>query len=404
MKIQHICFTGSNNRFGDFVQEVNAFDKAKVFDDFDLNIIDLTDENLWRNKADNYRGVESINDLQTVGDLRRRSQKKSLVLLPRNYCLNYNYYSSRYHSEVALKDIIEDMKKAVLSVFSLEDLCLHFGRTTTSFGDTTADSDFYFDQVTEYSAITVNQNTITSIQRENLYVTTLQLNNGNQLKQFLLEIKLLKPEKQEAPKWVDEIKAFDDEEQRINIENSQIRIEHEQEIIEIAELRLAENNKWKSVLYTTGEELVNVVCEMLKEIFSINVESFVDEHNEDYRFEYLGKTVIIEIKGVANNVKASYVSQLDHHVHVYLDEHDEKRLEDTVSLLIINHQRNKPLEEREPVPEDHINLAERNGNLIIEIQDLFWMFEKYKMGELTDLDCWRSISTQKGILRIEQIG
>ena len=67
---------------------------------------------------------------------------------------------------------------------------------------------------------------------------------------------------------------------------------------------------------------------------------------------------------VAPNVKKANVSQVDQHVQEYLDDFEEegKRI---VAILVINHQRNKPLYEREDIPVEQIRLAERNGLLMI---------------------------------------
>ena len=65
------------------------------------------------------------------------------------------------------------------------------------------------------------------------------------------------------------------------------------------------------------------------------------------------------------------VSQLDVHVQSYLDKLQEEGKEENVKgLLIVNHQRNKPLKDRQEVHEHQRNLVTRNGSLIIETQTL----------------------------------
>ena len=64
INIQVISYNKMGHRFGDAVKTINTFDKAMVFDDFDVNIIDLTDPNMWRNKADNFKQLNCNNDLQ----------------------------------------------------------------------------------------------------------------------------------------------------------------------------------------------------------------------------------------------------------------------------------------------------------------------------------------------------
>ena len=51
------------------------------------------------------------------------------------------------------------------------------------------------------------------------------------------------------------------------------------------------------------------------------------------------------------------------------------------------YQKNKPVTERENVHEQQINLAKRNGSLIIESYILLKMYDKYTKNELTREEC-----------------
>lgn len=94
------------------------------------------------------------------------------------------------------------------------------------------------------------------------------------------------------------------------------------------------------------------------------------------------------------------VSQLDVHVQSYLDKLQEDKEENVKGLLIVNHQRNKPLEERQEVHEHQRNLATRNGSLIIETQTLLKIFERYKQGKLTKEECKKFFIDNEGLLII----
>ena len=56
-------------------------------------------------------------------------------------------------------------------------------------------------------------------------------------------------------------------------------------------------------------------------------------------------------------------------------------------MFTMNHQKNKPVTERENVHEQQINLAKRNGSLIIESYILLKMYDKYTKNELTREEC-----------------
>ena len=98
------------------------------------------------------------------------------------------------------------------------------------------------------------------------------------------------------------------------------------------------------------------------------------------------------------NVKKLNVSQLDVHVQEYLDDNEES--ENIVALLIINHQRNKPISEREKVNEEVIKLAKRNGSLIVETMTILRLFEKYLLKEKTREECIDILVNHTGLLEI----
>ena len=133
-----------------------------------------------------------------------------------------------------------------------------------------------------------------------------------------------------------------------------------------------------------------------------DLSDFYDKKREDFKFEIGGKTFIGEIKGITPNVKKANISQLDVHVQEFLDENKDIK-GDVVALLIINHQRNKSLEDREPVMEDQIKLAERNGSLIVETITLLKLFEQYLNKVKTREECITILEKNKGLLRIYKI-
>ena len=66
----------------------------------------------------------------------------------------------------------------------------------------------------------------------------------------------------------------------------------------------------KSVLYTNGDELVQVVFEILEELLGCDLSQFVDLKKEDFLFTIEDTTFIGEIKGVNSNVKNPNITQL----------------------------------------------------------------------------------------------
>ena len=146
-----------------------------------------------------------------------------------------------------------------------------------------------------------------------------------------------------------------------------------------------------------------MVFEILQELLKCDLSDFEDEKEEDFCMKIGEKIFIGEIKGVNHNIKSQNISQLDVHYQNYLDENPDKTEEDIKALLIMAHQKNKSLENREPVHEKQIQLAMRNRSLIIETITLLRLFEKYKNGEISSDDCIELFSKNIGLLKIEDL-
>ena len=208
-------------------------------------------------------------------------------------------------------------------------------------------------------------------------------------------------EKEEIPEWIYNIKFYNDEQlnEEKNNNNEKIKKLHDKNIK--LEEELKKNLEYKSILYSNGDELVKVVLEILDDILEYDSSEFVDEKREDFLIKKEDITFIGEIKGLSSAVKNENVSQLDVHVQSYLDRIQQEGTEETVKgLLIINHQRNKPLEERQEVHEHQRKLAVRNESLIIETTTLLKIYEKYKLGDITKEDCKRLFVENIGLLEI----
>ena len=111
------------------------------------------------------------------------------------------------------------------------------------------------------------------------------------------------------------------------------------------------------------------------------------------------KVFIGEIKGVTPNVKKANVSQLDVHVQEHLDDNDEES-KNIIALLIINHQRNKPISAREGVNDEVIKWAERNGSLIVETITLLKLFEQYLLGKKSRDESIDTLANTTGLLEL----
>lgn len=403
------------NKYSEYSEQLYKISKLgeiQALDDFEICVIDLTNEYIWRYDESQPTNVNCDKDLITIKEaIINSSISKIVIVLPQNEEFYYykTYKNSRYVLDkyIQLKDNKSNLIKILNSnLLSIEKVKLSFEKTKTFIDDKSIDADFNFNNFQEekFEALTFsnNSNKVTTIKKDKILLTTLKiLDNNEKLKLFIENYCKDEQEKEEVPNWLNNISFFNDEQLKKDKDNNLTKIsEIKQKNIEI-DKELEKNLEYKSILYTNGDELVEVVMSILDELLDYDSSEFVDEKREDFLIKKEDITFIGEIKGVSSAIANKNVSQLDVHVQSYIDKLQEEGIEERVKgLLIINHQRNKPIEERQEVHEHQINLAKRNGSLIIETQILLKIFEKYKLGKITKEKCKRLFEDNVGILEI----
>lgn len=130
---------------------------------------------------------------------------------------------------------------------------------------------------------------------------------------------LLNPPKKEITKnidWISQVKILDDKEldSKLNV----VKDELEKLELKKSELedKLSKNNHYKSILYTSGDQLVNTVKEILEEMLNISIDD-TDEKRQDLFFKLNKINVLVEVKGVNHTIKRENVSQAKRHVEDY---------------------------------------------------------------------------------------
>ncbi len=399
--IQVLTYKGNEEEFQGNGIKVNKIHDAESLDSFEINIISLQDSDMWVTSARGIGTINPINDLKSLSLMIRNSNKTSIViLLPQNikyaYCLESGY-KTRY---CELKNMIEQYKAILSVIFPVaESLKIVYENTITRIEKYGISSAFYFNRC-GVPVLTKSEksNKETTIKVDNLILSTLDFSDFEEIISFLRYIGLLK-EKTKSPEWMEEVKMFDDNSQLNIIKENNDMIKTAHENISKAMEVIDKNNRYKSILYTTGDELVEVVFEILQEMLGCDLSEFTDKKKEDFKFTLGDKVFIGEIKGVTPNVKKANVSQLDVHVQEYMDENDEQA-ENIIALLIINHQRGKAISERERVHEEVIKLAERNGSLIVDTMVLLKLFKQYTLKEKSREECIELLENNTGLLEI----
>ena len=405
MKVQLVTISGRN--YGEFyVEEVNTFSSPKSFDMFDVNIIDLRAGLIYVNGENNnsFSSIDCINDFLTMNNMIINSRKsKFLFIYPRNVEFITRSYYEEYQTPI--KDIASQVS-ALFSRLNKElDLDFYFERTDTKLSDTVRISaDFYFPEQDDFEVLlqSIDSDKVTCCKKDNLFLTTLDILTDEELQLFLEKIGLKATSDTEAPDWMNKVMLFDDAEQSKNIEENEVQIKCCQESIAESKDKLSQNSRFKSILYTSGDELVDVVKDIFSKIFDVDFSGFKDKKKEDFTFTFNNKIFIGEIKGVNQNIKTTNLAQLDLHFTNFIEEgSDDLDANNIHKLLVMNHQKDKDLKSRIPVDQQQIDMAKNKyESLIIETVELLEMYDKFTREEMTQEECFNLIC-QNGILKVK---
>lgn len=364
--------------------EYSNFNNPKSLDAYDLNIIDASEQEFWTLSSHDHLDLLNIDDdlLHLKKMISHSSKTTILVLVPRDIYYARTEYRSSW---TGLKNNMNILQKALGNIVDLPFNDMIFEPTETQIGRKKFYSDFYFfegETVLTESLLSEKPTTVSDYSGK-VMLTSLDIEKTEDFEVYLQEIGLLNEKIKNEPEWMKGIQMFDDEEQAKNIQLAEEEIMKQNHLIEKSNDKLDFNKRYKSILYTQSDELVEVVFEMITEMFDVDLTRFVDNKKEDIAFMIDDEYFIGEIKGISDNVKASRLSQLDTHLYHFLDKNKGVLEENVRRLLIINHQKNKPLGERDSIDINQINLAKNKfGSLIIETSILLALFEKFKNNEI----------------------
>lgn len=371
----------------------SKFSSPRSFDNFDINIIDLNNIEVWDfigNHMQRDYGSSYVADFRTLGGMVANTNEKVIILLPKNF-----------EGELDIKNNVEKLLNTVRLIYS-SYIDIIYGPTITELNNVQVNSDFVFNKYFGFEKITESKkgNKATTVSSDNVIMTTIALDEAEYLGEFLIKTKLINMTNECLPEWMEDIRMFNDNEQFEIIQSKEQEISELREKISDAETILKENNRLKSILYTQSDELVEVVFEIFEELLDIDLSGFEDKKIEDMSFEVDGKVFVGEIKGITSNVKTTNLSQLDHHYTLFMEDKSEYENKEIYRLLIINHQRTKAILDREPIHENQIKSAiEKYKILIIETNELLKLLERYRSNILTKVDIIK-LFTGVGVLKI----
>lgn len=152
----------------------------------------------------------------------------------------------------------------------------------------------------------------------------------------------------QKPEWLNNIKILNDN----IIENELNKLDEEIKRLNLAklekEMMLNLNEEYKKILYSSGDELVDVVEKILAEMLSIPIDD-LDRKKQDLYFKLDGINILAEVKGVNDPFQRDNISQAKRHVTDFANEngiYGEDVNKTCKGLLIINPYRKQELKEK----------------------------------------------------------
>ena len=393
---------------------MTSIDAPKSMDEFDVNVFDLTGQDLWKNKYNSCDTIDKISDFLSIQTMiEKKSKAKVVIVCPQNITYYYHGYTSsqghqRYYSSIPIKGIIRQICSGVLSKIAPPNsfpLKLLYENTHTTIVGKTYEAAFYFDsngRILTQSDFSQKPTTVVLTDND-VYATTLKITNSLEELKAFLNVLFSEKSAEAAPEWFSTVVFGDDDQQKELILRKEREIEAANLSIKTANETLARNARYKSILYTNGGELVEVVFDILEQLLGCDLSDFEDKKKEDFLIETDQYTLIGEIKGVTSNVRRDNISQIDNHYNGYLDDHPGIDVARVHQVLIINPLRKQKPDEREPVHEDQIRLAQRNGCLIVETDTLLRLFELFQRGAVSVEQCIGAFCNVTGLLKLGDI-
>ena len=401
MKTQIIDYIDRKSE-GDYVFSKQT--EPRSLDEFDLNIINLSNSRLWTNHDHNsgFNSVDSINDLKSINQMVKNSRTSKIIyVLPQDILFSYKEMYNSQLKQIRLRDILDSTCKKILPAILPGPIpSILYEPTRTKIGEAEIPAAFYFNTSSDILTFSVASNKPTTIaQNDRVYITSLDITISLDSVRNYINNVIFPDCREEKPSWIEQVYFFDDTIQIQTIMNNQKAISDAEVQIALAKQHLQKNDRYKSILYTNSEELVRVVFDILEQLLEYDLSGFEDFKREDFQIKKESYTLIGEIKGITSNVKSENVTQLETHYQSYCDELDEAGLEENVfQVLIINPLRNRPISERDPINEKQIKLAKRNGSLIVETKTLLKLYEMFLQKQISSKDCERLFIQKTGLL------
>lgn len=373
--------------------DISSFSNPISFNCYDINVIDFNSKKFWNSGFNIQKSCEQ--DLNNIYKMIKKSSSTIIVLFPQNI------YSG---VGTCAKNKIDSIKTVIGLAVGINEYDVFYDNSEVNIENENCKATFAFENTPFDKIMASESKQNVAIRSDNIIITTVDLmkNGGIPLNNFINKY-IKNGEKEPIPDWLNDIEFYNDSCIKEKIQQSEEVIKKEQEKIESNNNILKKNNKYKSMLYSTGKELELIILDILKSVYDIEIEDLDDEKKEDFNFEYSNTTYIGEIKGINKAVQFENVAQLLKHIAIYKDRLPKEEVNKSIKgLLFINHERKIKPSDRHTVDNNHAKFAKVNGILIIDTITLLNIVDDFFNKKITKSEFRKMLLNNDGLLNYEK--
>lgn len=407
--IQIICY--NTKKYEDYSKklfEISSIDCFQSFDNYDITVIDISEEKLWYNDENSVKNINHSMDLKSIkGAIQKSKNSKIIILFPQN--LEFYYYYTyignvrKYSKNIKIKDMKKSFVEIITSnLIDMQNKEINFGRSYTIVENERIPADFSFLNIMDEDIILMaeNHNDIVAIKNDKVIITTLKIDKEDNMINLL---KIVFPscfnKKEQIPDWITEIDFYTDKKCIDNIEKIDEQINEFREKRKEIESILNRNLEYKSILYESGDVLATQINKMLSEIFEYDMTDFKDVYEEDGLIKLEDITFVIETKGLNKEISGNNISDACNHLIIYEDKLEANNItENAKCLFIVAYERHKKTNERSKIKDRIEKIAKANNTLIIDTRVFLKIFDDFLSKKIKKEEIKNLFKENTGIL------
>lgn len=178
-KIQLITYSPIEFKNYNKKVDVKDFNTLLAFDNYKINVIDLSTPKIWTNKEKN-ENKPSLNsnlssDFISINKMIKNSKKSKIIIcLPQNIYYTYQYFDE--HHSKQLKDMIPTFIKLLSQLIPVDGLDIVYENNYTIIGLEPINSSFYFNN-NQFKTLTISKDSEknTTVACDNIIITSLDI-------------------------------------------------------------------------------------------------------------------------------------------------------------------------------------------------------------------------------------